>query len=105
MKLPADPESRSALTETEISAAVSVTIGVSGFICLMVGKMALTRERGGRMGHVERICPGDPQYKHRFWVSHLCRSVLVRWLESSNMGSWAGSGGLTGSGRQREMLC
>jgi len=61
MKLPADPESRSATTGRETSAAVRFTTVVSGFNLFMEGRIALTIGRGGRVGHVESTCPGEPQ--------------------------------------------
>jgi len=101
-KLPADPESRRALTGMETSAAVRITMVVRDFILFIGGRMALTMGQRGRVGHAEMTCPGAPQYKHNPWVSHLCRSVKVSWVFSSCMGSLASSGGLMDSGRQRD---
>ncbi|XP_067260299.1 uncharacterized protein [Chanodichthys erythropterus] len=84
-QFPADPKSRSADTGMGTSATVSVTVVVSGFIVWRVEMMALTMGRGGRVGHSEITCPGEPQYKHKFWVSLLCRSAGVRQVDSTCM--------------------
>lgn len=75
IKFLAAPESRRACTGMETSEAVSITIVVSGCVLAIDGLITLTMGRGGRIGHAMMTCPTAPQYKHKLWVSHLCRSA------------------------------
>ncbi len=74
---------------------------VRGCILATTGFITLTIGRGGRIVHVAITCPPVPQYKHRPWVSHLCRSEDERQVRSTCMGSWPGFAVLRVTGCRR----
>lgn len=88
MKLPADPESRTTVTEITRSEAISVSLVVNGMSLIEGLVTELTMGRGAWTGHVEVQCPPAPQYKHRFWVSRWNLSVgdkqyyLLAWAQT-----------------------
>ncbi len=87
MKFIADPESRRACTEREISMTGNCTTVVSGCIFMIVGPIILTKGRGGRIEHNTITCPPAPQYRHSTRVSRLCRSTDESRFVSTCMGS------------------
>ncbi len=101
IKFPTDPESRRAWTGTQTLEAVRITMIVRGCILATPAFITLTIGRGGRIGHVAITCPPALQYKHRPWVSHLCRSEDERRVMSTSMASWPGFGVLRVTGCRR----
>lgn len=84
IKFMADPESRRAEREIELS-ETEIRIGVvSGILSTKGSWIKLTTGRWGQMGHERIACLAAPQYKQRPWasvytetqgLSLLCRSV------------------------------
>lgn len=88
--LPADPELRRAVTETKMSAELSVTMVTSGEVLTLGLETKLTKFTlwYSPIGHTKITCPPESQYKQSLWASQWCRSARETHVWSIYIGLW-----------------